>query len=433
MSEYYAEHESIEEVSNQVAGTANGLSENAEEIGASAKVISRSQTLEAFGYSNLTSRTQASAEKLSRKVKKISNVLTTVSGLYADYEGRVIAALDESVSAGNNFTADSRHHTRIVIDIIGPGRGLPEGGPAIRDVTPFVDGEISTPGTLTPEQKRRYVLDWLEKNHPELLEQIYDKLHGGQGVAAAAVTAGVIGGVGGIGGIGAMTGGTQGTQGMMSGNGGQQGAQQGQGAGAAGNGAMDGAGASTSGLGASDGGFDGGSADGGGAEGSGAAGAGGADSGEGWVDDMLNDAVDADQAQAALQAEQAMTQATNTQNPGATSTGAGAMENSSTLDPIADAGSGFSQFMDRLGSGFVAAVQQYGLNAGILVGGVGVAYASSGAAVEVVAHCAEFVALKCVPKVQGFMQQASMSANITRITLRAAISNILPGVGGLSA
>ena len=59
MSEYYAEHESIEEVSNQVAGTANGLSENAEEIGASAKVISRSQTLEAFGYSNLTSRTQA--------------------------------------------------------------------------------------------------------------------------------------------------------------------------------------------------------------------------------------------------------------------------------------------------------------------------------------------------------------------------------------
>lgn len=377
MSEYYAERESIEELSGELASNSVELDNSAMEISASAKTIARSQTLESLGYSNLTNRTQASVNKLSGKVKEISSILSTVSSLYADYEGRVIGVLDASVSGGNNYTKGSRRITRDESDkYVATPRTT---GPSIADYT-----------SPTAEQKRQYVHDWLEQKHPEILEQIYDRLHGGAGVAAAATVAGL-------------------------------GAAAGTGAADTGFAAesVSAESASSQPRAVSDVGT-GASAD---------VGAGGEAAGDdSWVADMLNDAVDSDAVQAA---QSTLASAADVTNPAAVSQGAGTLSDSAAMDFATEEKGPFSQMLSDLESGFVNAVQKYGVNAGILMGGAGTAYAASGVAIEAVAHCAEFVATKCMPTIQGTMRQVSTAVRVTQVTIRASFSSIIQGVGGL--
>lgn len=470
MSEYYAEHESIEEVSARLKEDSSQMETSATELDASRRKIEQSDSLTAYGYASLVDQTRRSVYRLSRRENRIANVLDTVSALYADYEGRVIAALNDSTSAGNNYSNESRYEVRDVNDGVirikitpipmTPGFNPNYGGNTDPNtggnqgtntpLNPPTSGTIPSNNEITdyinptPEQKRRYTLEWLEKTHPELLEQIYDRLHGGAAgtVASGAFTAGMGGAMywgasrqnPSMGGLGGSQGGT-GTGSYGSGSGQSQPvAGTGTSAGGTGSGAGSGLAGDASGM-AGDagaaGGYDSGGIGAGDAGGAGAGGAGVGGMGEDsdWVADMLNDAVDSDAAQAA---QSAIGGAASTTNPEATASGAAAMTDSASAGFATDEQSGFARMMSDLGAGLLGAVRKYGLNAGILAGGAGAAYASSGVAIEAVAHCAEFVATKCMPGVRGFMDQVSAAAQVTRVSIRMTLGNIVQGVSNLA-
>ena len=475
MSEYYAEPESIEDVSVRLKEGSSALEASATEIDASRKKIEQSDSLTAYGYASLVDQARRGVSRLSKRESKIASVLDTVSALYVDYESQVINALEDSTSAGNNYSSASRHQVREVSESHAGAGSTAAGSSA---------GQTSRVNQDSNTQSASYtdVGKWLQQTSPALYEQICNLLNGGTAttVAGVAVTAGAAGvavtsgasikrgmsardsgtSQGGSSQSGTSKGGS--SQGTSTQTGGTTSSGSGSG-GAAGSGGTGtttsgttnsgtsadasqtggtGTASSTDGTGYSDGTSDGSGTtgtdtSGGGTSGSGTQGAGtsggvsGADTGQGsdWVSDALNDAVDTDAAQAA-QGE--LTQAASSTNPEATASGSAALSDSASVAFASDEQSGFSQLLSQWGTGLYEAVRTYGVRAGLLAGGAGAAYASSGVAIEAVAHCAEFVSTKCVPGVQGFMSQVSSVAHVTRVSIRMTLGNIVQGVSSLA-
>lgn len=470
MSEYYAEPESIEDVSVRLKEGSSALEASATEIDASRKKIEQSDSLTAYGYASLVDQARRGVSRLSKRESKIASVLDTVSALYVDYESQVINALEDSTSAGNNYSSASRHQVRDESESH-PGTAGTTTGSNVGQASQVNQDAIRQAASYSDVGK------WLQQTSPELYEQICNLLNGGTAgtVAAGAVTAGAAGfattggfnikrgmstrGSGTTSGGSSQGGTSQGTStqaggttsagsgGGGSANSGDVGtetsgkANSGQSAGATQTGGTDTASA-TDGTGYSGGVSDGSGttstdASGGGTSGSGTQGMGssggvsGADTGQGsdWVSDALNDAVDTDAAQAA-QGE--LAQAASITNPEATASGAAALSDSASIGFASDGQSGFSQMLSQWGTGLYEAVRTYGIRAGLLAGGAGAAYASSGVAIEAVAHCAEFVSTKCVPGVQGFMSQVTSVAHVTRVSIRMTLGNIVQGVSSLA-
>jgi hypothetical protein len=147
-----------------------------------------------------------------------------------------------------------------------------------------------------------------------------------------------------------------------------------------------------------------------------------------WVADMLNDAVDSGPIQ---QAQDAVQQIAGASNPEATRSGAAILNDSASMGFVTDEQNGFTAFWANVGDGVVAVVQKYGINAGLLAGGTGAAYAASGIAVEAVAHCAEFMATKCMPGINGFMEQAAGVIRVTQVNISSIMGGVTRGMGGL--
>lgn len=476
MSEYYAEPEPIEEVGTKLKGGSSAMRASATEIDASRKKIEQSDSLTALGYASLVDNTRRGVSLLAKRENRIASVLDTVSALYVEYESRVINVLEDSTSAGNNYSSASRHQVRDASESHAAAAGA---------TTPTVTGQSTQTGQGSNNETVGYgdVGKWLQETYPELYKQICALLSGNTtSAAAAAAVAGTAGltGAGAAGikrgmstrsggtaqgsgttsrGTGAQSGGStssgSGSQGGTSGQGTSTSGGTGAGtSGAAASGASGAADAGTSagtplaGEAATTGGTDGSGATGGtgaagidtsgggasgvgGADAGSAGGVGGADAGQGsdWASDALNDAIDSDAVQAA-QGE--LAQAASVTNPEATATGSSALSDGASVSLTSDEQSGFSQLLSQWGTGLYDIICTYGIRAGLLAGGAGAAYASSGKAIEAVAHCAEFVSTKCVPGVQGFMNQVSSAAHVTRVNMRTTVGNIVQGVSSLA-
>lgn len=462
MSEYYAEPESLEDISTGSTSISKQVCGVSDDVRAVERIVTRSKSLDGYGYRVLVQRARARIAQQSSKVQTISEAIDKVASLYVEYERRVVGALNDATSQGNGYTPASRHETRDELDAYD----------SMADASTTSDTSTTTitpgqskltlnpiiPGVPTPQIQS--VIDWAQTNATEALEHLAQKLRDG-GVMAIITSSGA---------LVLITTATTSTTGMASDaaaadtdqgsvleqNGTATGTQKGIRTAAATQEATTARGADATGsqgdatrtltpakesgtdssqtgaFDASGGGAGGGSGDAGAGSGdAGGAGVGGGAGGggdAGWVDDMLSDAVD---TQGLQDAQQAVAQACDVVNPDAGASGISALEDSSGMGFATEEGNAFGTLLADFGAAFADVVRRYGLSAGILVSGAGAAYASSGTAVEAVAHGAEFMVTKCVPSIHDFVRHASATARVTQVSIRSVVSGLMQGAGGL--
>ena len=155
-------------------------------------------------------------------------------------------------------------------------------------------------------------------------------------------------------------------------------------------------------------------------------GSGGSDWGSGWDDawtsSLLDDTIDTRELAAAASEVQAHVRAGS---DALTAAGLAA------LDGATDAlGFEAASILGTYGPKLTEMAQRYGVQAGLVLGGVVGLYATRGQTTEAVAHVAEFFSTKCGPAVSDVMEQVGGVAKETRVSLTNAKSNVVASVRG---